>query len=353
VPVIPGLDAFGGTVFHTAAWDHGHDFAGERVALIGTGATAVQVGPRIRPIVARLHVFQRTAPWVLPHPDREIPRAVQRVYAALPGVQRLARRGVYALREGFVPGMTRDPRLLQVQEATARALLRAQVRDPALRTRLVPDYALGCKRVLLSNAWYPMLTAPNVELVTDPIAEVRGRDLVTRDGTAREVDSIVLATGFSPTDPPIARRLRGADGRPLHEVWDGSPQAYLGTTIAGFPNLFVLYGPNTNLGHSSIVYMLEAQIHYVLEALRVMRERDAAALEVRPDVQDAYNAEIDARMEHTVWNTGCSSWYIDATGRNATLWPDWTWRFRRRVARFNPADYQLEQPVPERELVTA
>jgi len=197
--------------------------------------------------------------------------------------------------------------------------------------------------VLLSNAWYPTLTAPNAELVTDPIAAVDHRGIVTRDGTRRDVDSIVLATGFSPTDPPIAHRLRGADGRSLHEVWDGSPQAYLGTTIAGFPNLFLLYGPNTNLGHSSIVYMLEAQVHYVLEALRVMRERDAAALEVRADVQDAYNAEIQARLGRSVWNTGgCASWYLDAHGRNSTMWPDFTWVYRRRVSTFDPADYRIE-----------
>ena len=188
-----------------------------------------------------------------------------------------------------------------------------------------------------------MLTAPNAELVTEAITEVRGRAIVTADGTERRIDSIILATGFSPTDPPIARRLRGADGRLLSEVWDGSPQAYVGTAIAGFPNLFVLYGPNLNLGHSSIVYMLEAQIDYVLQALRALRERDARALAVRPEVEDGYNARIQARLARSVWNTGgCGSWYLDAHGRNSTMWPDFTFMYRRRVSRFDPDDYDFE-----------
>lgn len=343
LPRIPGLDSFSGTLFHSAAWNHEHDLAGERVALIGTGATAIQIGPRIQPRVARLHVFQRTPPWIIPHPDRAIGPFLQRLYEAVPALQRLARKGVYALREGLAVGMVHEPRLLKLQEATARALLRAQVRDPELRARLTPGYQIGCKRILLSNDWYPMLTAENAELVTDRIEEVRPHSVVTGDGTEREVDSIVLATGFTPTDPPIAHRLRGSGGRLLSEAWGGSPAAYLGTTVAGFPNLFLLYGPNLNLGHSSIVYMLEAQIHYVLEALRIMRERDAAALEVRAEVQDAWNAYVQERLRGSVWDTGgCSSWYLDANGRNSTMWPDFTFRYRRRTRELDPGDYNLE-----------
>jgi cation diffusion facilitator CzcD-associated flavoprotein CzcO len=202
---------------------------------------------------------------------------------------------------------------------------------------LTPRYAIGCKRILLSEDWYPTITAPNAELVTDRIERVEGSAIVTADGARREFDTIVLATGFSPTDPPIARRLRGADGRTLAETWHGSPQAYVGTTVAGFPNLFLLYGPNLNLGHSSIVYMLESQIGYVMQALRAMGDR---TLEVRADVQDAWNAELQRRLSGTVWDTGgCSSWYLDANGRDSVMWPDFTFRFRRRVSEFDPAEY--------------
>jgi cation diffusion facilitator CzcD-associated flavoprotein CzcO len=343
MPLIPGIGRFRGTIFHTARWDHAHDMAGERVALVGTGATAIQVGPRIRPQVARLHVFQRTPPWILPHPDRAISPRLRRLYRRVPVAQRLARKGVYALREALATGMVRDMRLLTVFELVARGLLRVQVRDRALRERLRPRYRIGCKRVLLSNEWYPMLTAPNTELVSAPIAEVAEHAIVTVDGVERAVDAIVLATGFRPTDPPIAHRLRGADGRLLAEVWNGSPQAYLGTAISGFPNLFVLYGPNLNLGHSSIVYMLESQIGYVLQALALLRRREVASLEVRPSVQQAFNEAIARRLATTVWDTGgCASWYLDANGRNSTMWPDYTFRYRRLVARFDPDDYVVE-----------
>jgi cation diffusion facilitator CzcD-associated flavoprotein CzcO len=220
------------------------------------------------------------------------------------------------------------------------------VADEDLRRRLTPDYAAGCKRLLLSNDWYPAITAPNAEVVTEPIRKVTEQGILTADGVEREVDTIICATGFAPTDPPIARLLRGAGGRTLSEVWAGSPQAYLGTAVAGFPNLFLLYGPNLNLGHSSIVYMLESQIHYVLEALRGLRERRAASLEVRAEVQERWNAELQERLRRSIWNTGgCKSWYLDANGRNSVQWPDFTFRFRRRVGRFDPSDYSL-LPAP-------
>ena len=347
IPAIEDLDRFAGTIFHTAAWDHAHDFAGERVGLIGTGATAIQAGPRLQPVVERLTVFQRTPPWILPHPDHAIPAAVQRLYARVPATQRAVRGGVYALRETLAAGMAHEPRLLKLQELAARAHLRRQVADPALRARLTPSYALGCKRVLLSGDWFGMLQAPNAELVTDPIAAATERGLVTSAGREIALDALVLATGFTPTDPPIAGRLRGTGGRTLSEAWDGSPQAHLGTTVAGFPNLFLLYGPNTNLGHSSIVYMIESQLAYVMDALRVADAHGAAAIEVRPEVQAAYNAELQRRLAGSVWDTGgCASWYLDAHGRNATMWPGFTFAFRRRTRRFDPACHHLDPGGP-------
>jgi cation diffusion facilitator CzcD-associated flavoprotein CzcO len=230
---------------------------------------------------------------------------------------------------------------MRAAEAIARRHMRAQISDPELLEQVTPGYTIGCKRILPSNHWYPALGKPNVELVPHAIEEVRERSIVCADGSERAVDTIIFGTGFKVTEMPIGHWVRGRGGATLVDAWQGSPRAHLGSTIAGFPNLFVLLGPNTGLGHSSMVYMIESQINHVLDALRVMRERGAAVAEVTPEAQQAYNRELDARMEGTVWSTGCASWYIDASGRNATLWPDWTWRFRRRSRRFDPAAYEL------------
>jgi cation diffusion facilitator CzcD-associated flavoprotein CzcO len=343
LPPIPGLDRFAGTLFHSARWNHEHDLTDERVALLGTGATAIQIAPRIQPTLKRLTVFQRTPPWILPHPDREVSERTKRLYRALPIAQKLSRAAIYGMRETMVLGFVVNPKLLKLQETVAKVQLRHQVKDPQLREKLTPNYAIGCKRVLLSSDWYPTVTAPNAEVVTERIERVEGNAIGTADGTSREFDTIIFATGFSPTDPPIARRLRGADGRTLSEHWQGSPQAYVGTTLAGFPNLFMLYGPNLNLGHSSIVYMLESQIGYVMEGLRAMDARNAATLEVKPEVQDAWNDYLQERLAGTVWDTGgCKSWYLDANGRDSVMWPDFTFNFRRRVSDFDTSDYRLE-----------
>ena len=227
--------------------------------------------------------------------------------------------------------------------------------DPELRAKLTPSYTIGCKRILPSNVYLPTLTKPNVELVTDGISEVRERSIVTADGTEHEVDTIVLGTGFLVTDMPIAERIRGADGRSLDDVWDGSLEAYLGTTIANFPNLFWLFGPNTGLGHTSIVVMLEAQIQYVMDALRTIDREGIDRVETRPEVQRAYNEEIQRDLRGTVWNSGgCSSYYLDRNGRNSTLWPGFTFTFRRRTRRFDLGDYEVAAPAPaHRELEPA
>jgi cation diffusion facilitator CzcD-associated flavoprotein CzcO len=346
VPDLPGLDRFEGTTFHTSRWNHDHDLTGERVAVLGTGATAVQVVPSIREQVSRLFVFQRTPPWVIPHLDHPVGPRLQRLYERVPAAQRLMRGTIWGLHELLVPGMARDPRLLKGHELLARSNMRRGISDPDLRRRLTPDYAIGCKRILLSSDWYPVITSPGVELVTSGIREVRERSIVDGDGVEHELDTIVFATGFVPSDPPIARRLRGREGRTLSETWQGSPQAYLGTTVAGFPNLFLFYGPNTNLGHSSIVYILESQMTYVLSALEAMDDRGAACVEVRPQVQDVFNEEMQERLQGSVWNSGCSSWYLDRHGRNSIQWPGFTFEFRRRTRRFEPAEYRLSPPVP-------
>ena len=343
LPLIPGLENFTGDLFHSARWNHDHDLTGARVALLGTGATAIQIGPRIQPMVQRLSVFQRTPPWILPHPDREVSERQKQLYKRLPILQKLSRATIYGMRETMVLGFVINPKFLKLQETVAKVQLRRQVKDPVLRKKLTPDYAIGCKRVLLSSDWYPTITAPNAEVVTEKIDRVEGDAIVTADGARRPVDVIILATGFTPTDPPIAHVVRGADGRTMSEHWKGSPQAYLGTTVTGFPNLFMLWGPNLNLGHSSIVYMLESQIGYVMKALDAMDAREAAMLDVKPAVQDEWNDYLQERLAGTVWDTGgCKSWYLDANGRDSVMWPDFTFNFRRRVSEFDPADYRLE-----------
>jgi cation diffusion facilitator CzcD-associated flavoprotein CzcO len=342
IPDLPGADSFEGAVFHSAQWDHEHDLAGERVAVIGTGASAIQFVPRIQPEVEKLHVFQRTPPWIVPHTDRPITRVERWLYRRFPALQRLLRGAIYWSRETLVLGFSVNQRLMAVPERLARAHLARQVPDPELRRKLTPDYRIGCKRILLSNDWYPALTKPNVELVTDGIREIRPRSVITADGTEREVDTIIYGTGFKVTDPPAAEHIRRADGRSLAEVWQGSPQTYLGTSVARFPNLFFLIGPNTGLGHNSMVFMIESQLTYILDCLRTMERDRVAAVAVRPEVQAAYNRELQAVLPRTVWNSGCKSWYLDATGRNTTVWPDFTWKFRQRTRRFDPASYVLE-----------
>jgi len=349
IPDLPGLERFTGPVFHSARWDHDYELTGKRVAAVGTGASAIQLVPEIQPHLERLHVFQRTPPWVVPHSNRPITGRERRLYRHWPALQRLARGFTYLVREPLVLGFVKNPRLMRIVERLARRHIAAQVPDPELRTKVTPDYTIGCKRILPSNRWYPALGEPNVELVTEPIVEVRSSSVVSADGTEREVDAIIFGTGFHVTDIPAAKLLRGRGGVSLEEVWGPSPSAYLGTTVAGFPNLFFLLGPNTGLGHNSIVYMVESQIAYVLDALRTMRARGANAVDVRADAQAAFNADVDEQMVGTVWSSGCASWYIDAAGRNSTLWPDWTWRYRQRTARFDAERYRFLPPAPAAE----
>jgi cation diffusion facilitator CzcD-associated flavoprotein CzcO len=343
VPAIKGLESFEGTLFHSAEWDHDHDLDGERVAVIGTGASAIQFVPRIAGRVGQLHVFQRTAPWILPHSDRPTTRFERRLYKLAPFAQKAVRSAVYWSREAFLLGFIKDQRIMALAERVAAAHMRKQVRDPELRRKLTPRFRLGCKRVLLSNDWYPALTRPNVEVVTDAIGEIRGTTIVLADGSEREVDTIILGTGFHVTDSPSMQRVRGRDGRTVADQAAGGIQGYLGATFPGLPNAFKLIGPNTGLGHNSMIFMIESQLRYVMDALRVMDEQRIATLEVRPEATAAYNAQIQSKMPGTVWMSGCASWYLDAEGRNTTIWPDFTFRFRHRTRRFDTRAYALRR----------
>ena len=344
IPDIPGLREFPGRVFHSASWDHGHDLTGERVAVVGTGASAIQFVPQIQPAVGRLHLFQRTPPWVLPRPARRLTRLERRVYRRFPAAQRAMRAAIYWGRELYaIPllraGLARATKLLGLRH------LRRQVPDRRLRRLLTPDYIPGCKRILISDDYLPSLTRPNVEVLPTGVTEVRGSRVVGADGSEREVDTIIFGTGFHVTDVPIAARIHDGHGRSLAEHWSDGLSAHRGTTVAGFPNLFLLLGPNTGLGHTSVVLMAEWQAGYVAQALAALDHGGAIA--PRPEAQEAWNRLVQERMEGTVWTEGgCASWYVDANGRNTTLWPDHTFRFRRAVRRFDPAEYE---PVPARE----
>jgi cation diffusion facilitator CzcD-associated flavoprotein CzcO len=346
VPELPGLESFEGKSFHSAAWDHDHRLDGERVAVIGTGASAIQFVPRIQPLVGQMHVFQRTPPWVMPHPNRPLGERERRLYRRLPAAQLAMRAGIYWARELFVLQF-RNRRMRQLATRMALRQLEQQVPDPELRAKLTPRYELGCKRILPTDEWYPALMRPNVELVTDGIREIRPRSIVTADGIEREVDTIIFGTGFHVTDLPIADRVRGRDGRTLAERWDGSPRAYKGASVAGYPNLFFLVGPNTGLGHTSVVFMIESQINYVSGALRALRRSGARTVDLRPAAEAAYNAELRRMTEGTVWvSGGCSSYYIDRNGHNSTIWPTFTWPFRSRTREFDEAAYVLGAPAP-------
>ncbi|HKS68818.1 MAG TPA: NAD(P)/FAD-dependent oxidoreductase, partial [Ktedonobacterales bacterium] len=270
-----------------------------------------------------------------------IPRWQRRLYRLFPLAQRLPRARIYWQHELFALALVYRRSLVASGVRIAGQHLARQVPDPDLRARLTPHYTMGCKRVLISDDFYPALCQPNVELVTEPIREVRADRIVTADGAEREIDVLICATGFNVTDTDFARRLRGRGGVSLAEQWVTGPRAYLGTTIAGFPNLFVMIGPNTGLGHNSMVYMIESQISYILDCLRAMRRSDLRAVEVRAEAQAAFNAEMQRRMRGTVWTSGCASWYLDAGGRNATLWPGFTFEYRRRTRRFDPQPYDV------------
>ncbi|HEU4533234.1 MAG TPA: NAD(P)/FAD-dependent oxidoreductase, partial [Polyangiaceae bacterium] len=350
LPALEGLADFGGPVFHSARWRHDVPLEGKRVAVVGTGASAIQIVPALAPKAARLALFQRTPPWVLPKADAAIGPGARALFGALPLAQRLARLAIYARNELVATGFVGHTRLLPLVERMARRHLAASVADPALRAKLTPDYRLGCKRVLISDDYYAALARPNVELITAPVAALRPGAVVDAEGREWPADAVVFATGFQAAEAAPPFEVRGRGGADLAEAWRDGPEAFLGTTVAGFPNFFLIVGPNTGLGHSSMVLMIEAQAQYVASAIETMRARGLKAVEVRRGAQDAYNRGLQRRLAGTVWaRGGCTSWYQTRAGKNTTLWPGYTFEFRRRTRRFDPRDYELEPLGPARE----
>lgn len=339
IPDIPGLDGFPGAVFHSSRWDHDYDLTGKRVAVVGTGASAVQFVPEIAPQVGELHLYQRTAQWVLPKPDTALPAAVRSVLRSVPGALKALRRIEYGIMEALGVGF-RNPWILRVIQQIGRIQLRAQVRDPQLRRALTPDYTLGCKRLLMSNTYLPALGRPNVEVHDNAVQEVRGNVVVGADGVERAVDAIILGTGFHILDMPIAGRVFDGQGRSLDDHWKGSPQAYLGSTVAGFPNAFVLLGPALGTGHTSAFMILEAQLDYLTAAITAARAAGWTRMETRAEVQAAFNAEVQQALATTVYNAGgCRSYFLDVNGRNSFNWPWSTGRMRQRLRRFDASAY--------------
>ncbi len=340
LPDIPGIETFAGASVHTARWDDTVDLFGKRVAVVGTGASAIQVVPEVATVAAELTVFQRTPPWILPHGGRAVPERTRALYRWLPPLQRLARLRHYLERELLVLGFVKDPTRMARGEAMARAHLERQVADPDLRARLTPDYRLGCKRVLLSNDYYPALTRPNVRLVTEAIDRVEPTGLRRADGALTEVDAVVWATGFHVTDNPVVARVTDGDGRSLAEALAGRLDHYRGTTFPGYPNLFMLGGPNTGLGHSSVVFMMESQLRYVTETVRRALAENAL-IEPTADAAATWTGRLRDRLPSTVWGSGCASWYLAEGGVNTTIWPDFTFTFRRATRRFEPRDHRV------------
>ncbi len=343
-PHLQGLEGFEGAAFHSAEWDHSVDLRGKKVAVIGTGASAIQFVPEIASEVAQLDLYQRTAPWVLPKLDRHIPKFERRLYRRFPFLQRAYRRGLYWYLELVMYRAITTRRLGRLFEKAGRKHLQRQVKDPVKRAKLTPSYEFGCKRILMSNTYYPALDLPTSDVIAEPIAEVGPRSITTADGETREADVIIYGTGFDTQAMASSVEIKGQGGQLLAEHWQETGiQAHRGTMIAGFPNLFFLLGPNTGLGHNSVVFMIECQIRLVTQAIAEARRKEVSVAPTR-SAQDAYNSKMQSALSGAVWSRGCKSWYLDAQGRNITLWPDETFRFYEATRKLDPGEYEWMKP---------
>lgn len=345
IPELPGLSTFRGETFHSARWNHAHDLRGKRVAVIGTGASTIQIVPEIAREVAQLDVYQRTPPWIVPKSDRPIGARERWILEHVPGAHWLRRTGLYWLFESRVLGFAFAPKLNQLAERLVRGHLEKTVPDRELRAKLTPSYRLGCKRVLISNDYYPALQRDNVELVTDRIAAIEPSGIRAVDGTLREVDTLIFGTGFRVVDYVASMRIVGRGGHELNAAWQTGVRSYLGINVSGFPNLFLLMGPNTGLGHNSMIFMIEAQVRYTVDALRKMAARDLATIEVRPEIEQAFRAELARKLAGTVWTSGCNSWYLAPDG-DVLLWPGFTFDYWRRTRAIDLAAYRVKARAP-------
>lgn len=341
-PDIKGITSFKGTCFHTARWNQKFDYKNKTVAVIGTGASAIQVVPAITKETKKTLLFQRTPPWLLPKPDAQISRWRKWLYNHIPGWQLLHRKRLYWQHEVMALGFISHPVLLKLGSKLALRHLKKNVPDAALRKKLTPIYTMGCKRVLLSNDYYQAVSSENVELITEKILEINENGIRTADGRQINTDAIIMATGFQAAEQVSQFEVRGRNGLCLNNAWENGAEAYLGTTVSGFPNMFLVVGPNTGLGHSSMILMIEAQVQYIMEALKTIQQKKAKFIDLKPEVQKKYNQEIQEKLKRTVWqNGGCISWYQMQNGKNVTLWPGFTFSFMQRTRKFETDKYEI------------
>jgi cation diffusion facilitator CzcD-associated flavoprotein CzcO len=341
IPAIPGLDDFEGPAFHTGQWRHDVDLAGKRVAVVGSGCSAIQTVPAIQPIVDHLDVYQRSPGWTIPKMDYAYSERAQRLFERFPVLQRADRAAIFAFLELGSAGMTKHRWLLAPFQALGRHQINKAIDDPELRRKVTPTDVLGCKRLMLTDDWYPTLTRPNVELVTDRIAELTSTGVRTADGRERPADVLVLATGFQSHGFVAPMEVVGAGGRTLAEAWSPTPRAYLGLSVPDFPNMFLLYGPHTNGGSGSVIYTIEAGMGHVLAALAELERTGARTIEVRRDAAEGFDRDLRAALAATVWHSGCTNWYVDENGNDPNQWP-WVWStYRRRTERIDPVAYTL------------
>jgi cation diffusion facilitator CzcD-associated flavoprotein CzcO len=341
IPDIDGRDEFSGAAFHSAQWDHTVDLTGKRVAVIGTGASAIQIVPEIIDTVGGLQLYQRTPAWVVPRTNEELPVGLRRALDNVPGLRYALRTGIYWAQEALAYGMTKRPNMLKVVELLGKWNIRRSVRDPELRRELTPTYRAGCKRILNSSTYYAAVANPKTELITDRIERITRDGIVTADGVERKADVIVYATGFHVTDSYTYVQIKGRHGEDLVDRWNREGlAAHRGITVAEVPNLFFLLGPNTGLGHNSVVFMIESQIRYVADAIATVDKYGAQALAPTRAAQDRFNAELQEKLASSVWNTGgCRSWYLDAHGNNRVLWGGYTWQYWMATRRLKPSEY--------------
>jgi cation diffusion facilitator CzcD-associated flavoprotein CzcO len=344
IPALEGMDDFKGLIFHSAQWREDLNLEGKAVCVVGTGASAIQFIPRIQPVVSALYLFQRTAPWVVKRGDFAITQKARERFRRFPWVQQWARLSIYVQREWLAFGF-RHPIVMRVVQMQAVRHMHASIKDPALRQKLTPRYTLGCKRVLVSDDYYPALAQPNVYVIPSGLERITEHGVVGGDGVEHRVDVIIFGTGFLVQDLPYSHYIYGRGGKSLADVWQGSPRSLSGTMVSGFPNLFLLHGPNTVLGHTSMIYMLETQVEQALRLIRRAEQVGVAIVEARAEAQKRYVTWVDRKLRGTVWVTvGCKSWYMDKTGRNASIWPSYTFVYRSRALNMRQEDYEFRQP---------
>lgn len=339
-PKLKGIENFKGEQFHSARWNHDYDLNGKRVAVVGTGASAVQFVPQVVPQAQHLTLFQRSAPYVLPKPDRAYSKLENTLFKVVPGLQRVIRNVIYAQHESRQVLFGPLKFLIAGPEFLFRQYLKFRVKDAVLREKLTPNYRLGCKRMLVANNYYPALTQPNVHVDTSGIAEIKDNSILAKDGTETEFDVIIYGTGFQATDFLAPMEIKGLNGRDLNNDWRHGAEAFKGITVSGYPNLLMLYGPNTNTGHNSALFMIESQLNYVMDYIDKVRSQNLRYMDVKPSTQNSYNKELQANLQGSVWASGCHNWYVNESGKNTNNWSDYTYRYHLQTTELDMSNYE-------------